>query len=438
MLRAKGVRWRIALVASLLGALACAALRGRERAQARELDAAMHHLGDEETKEWTEAPAQPEPAPLEIRFDSRANEREWLLEITARSVANEWALELGGREFARRGDTSCRAPARRPGRRREQRCSPCRRRAERRCHGGPRAPLQRSLREVLQLGRIDVRVTERSSGRPIPARVTVTRGDGTPLDLYYAERPESAVRSGIAYTSDGVAALEVPEGRCQVWASRGMEWSADHGEVDVHAAERGGIELALEREVDTTGWVAADTHVHTLTFSGHGDASVEERMVTLAGEGIELAVATDHNHQTDYRPYQAKLALSPYFTPVVGNEVTTDNGHMNAFPLDPAGEVPPYEETDWKKLVAGIRAKGARVVILNHPRWPDEGKDPLTKFGFDEDRPQLRRPGVHLRLHRARELRLADLSATRRAARLVPLLGALFFTSVGASVRTPA
>jgi hypothetical protein len=23
-------------------------------------------------------------------------------------------------------------------------------------------------------------------------------------------------------------------------------------------------------------------------------------------------------------------------------------------------------------------------VILNHPRWPEDGKDPLTKFGFDE------------------------------------------------------
>jgi hypothetical protein len=106
--------------------------------------------------------------------------------------------------------------------------------------------------------------------------------------------------------------------------------------------------------------------------------------VTLAGEGIELAIATDHNHQTDYRPLQQKLALSPHFTAVVGNEVTTDNGHMNAFPLDPARELPPHAETDWKKLVAGIRARGAKVVILNHPRWPEDGKDPLTRFGFDE------------------------------------------------------
>jgi hypothetical protein len=178
--------------------------------------------------------------------------------------------------------------------------------------------------------------------------------------------------------------LEVPAGTIEVWASRGMEWSADHATVAVRQAEESALTLALEREVDTTGWVAADTHIHTLTHSGHGDASVEERLVTLAGEGIELAIATDHNHQTDYRPLQTKLALTPYFTPVVGNEVTTDNGHMNAFPLDPARELPPYEETDWKKLVAGIRARGARVVILNHPRWPEDDKDPLTKFGFDE------------------------------------------------------
>ncbi|MBI5435341.1 MAG: CehA/McbA family metallohydrolase, partial [Planctomycetes bacterium] len=123
---------------------------------------------------------------------------------------------------------------------------------------------------------------------------------------------------------------------------------------------------------------------HTLTYSGHGDASVEERLVTLAGEGVELAIATDHNHQTDYLPLQRALALNAWFTPVVGNEVTTDNGHMNAFPLDPSAPVPESKVTDWKALVAGIRANGAKVVILNHPRWPEGGKDPLSNFGFDE------------------------------------------------------
>jgi len=389
MTRSKTARWRLALLAFLIAAFACVALR--RRGEARVLDARMHHLGDDVTPEWTEASAKPESSPLEIHFDSEPNQGEWLLEIAARDVDNEWALALGGQEFARlkkvndelrvayyavpdglivRGrNTLTVRPKDKP---------------EDDMTVGRVRLYERSLREVLRLGRVEVRVRERSSGEPIPARLTVASGDGSLLDVYYAERPETAVRPGIAYTSDGACTLEVPEGRCQVWASRGMEWSVDHAEVEVAFGGRAPIELALEHEVDTTGWVAADTHVHTLTFSGHGDASVEERLVTLAGEGIELAVATDHNHQTDYRPLQEQLALSRYFTPVVGNEVTTDNGHMNAFPLDPAREVPPYEETDWKKLVAGIRAKGAKVVILNHPRWPEDGKDPLAKFGFDD------------------------------------------------------
>jgi hypothetical protein len=390
MAAAKGssaLRIVFAVVAS--GALALAATRGCQ--EGRVLDAKMHHLGDEAEPEWTEASAAPEPSPLEIVFESDANRGEWVLEIAARHVSRDWALELGGREFAR---------LKRSGDEIEVAWYPVPEGLiERgknvltvRAVDDPRDDLtvgrvrlhERTLREVARLGRVEVRVSERSSGAPLPARVTVARADGTLLDVYYAERPETAVRPGIAYTADGVAALEVPEGRCRVWASRGMEWSADQAEVDVEFGGRSSVALALEREVDTTGWVAADTHIHTLTHSGHGDASVEERLVTLAGEGIELAVATDHNHQTDYRPLQRELALAPHFTPVVGNEVTTDNGHMNAFPLDPAAAVPPHEETDWKKLVAGIRAKGARVVILNHPRWPEDGEDPLTKLGFDE------------------------------------------------------
>jgi len=152
--------------------------------------------------------------------------------------------------------------------------------------------------------------------------------------------------------------------------------------VSTDAAQ--GLTLALRHEVDTTGWIAADTHIHTLTYSGHGDSSVEERVVTIAGEGIELPIATDHNHHTDYRPAQHALHLNRLFTPVIGNEVTTDNGHMNAFPFQADTPIPDHAQTDWARLVEGIRARGAQVVILNHPRWPDQGRDPLTRFTFDD------------------------------------------------------
>ncbi len=389
MRNAGGIGWtRLWLALSCGGALAFAAQHGEDW---RVLEAEMHHLGDNRMPEWSEAPAEPAREPLVIPFESLANEREWLLEVSARDVDAEWALELDGREFARlkKGNEELRTawyPVPpgfvRVGR--NELVVRARTDPDDDLTVGRVRLIERSLREQARLGRLDVRVRERSGGAALPARISVADEAGNPVELYYAERPGTAVRPGIAYTSDGRAALELPAGRYRVWASRGMEWSVDSRAFEV--AQGGALELTLTlaREVDTRGWVAADTHVHTLTHSGHGDASVEERLVTLAGEGVELAIATDHNHQTDYRPLQQALALGEHFTPVVGNEVTTENGHMNAFPLDPEAPVPAHDVTDWRTLVAGIRARGAQVVILNHPRWPEEGEDPLTRFGFDE------------------------------------------------------
>src|SRR6185295_2459459 len=110
-------------------------------------------------------------------------------------------------------------------------------------------------------------------------------------------------------------------------------------------------------------------HIHTLTFSGHGDATLDERLLTIAGEGIELAVATDHNHHTDYSEAAARAQLQSQFTPVIGNEVTTPVGHFNAFPIRPGSAVPDYKSKDWPTLISGMRTTpGVKDITLNHPR----------------------------------------------------------------------
>jgi hypothetical protein len=239
-----------------------------------------------------------------------------------------------------------------------------------------------TLREVLDLVPVVVRVRDEASGTPLPARLTVVDEEGARAMLYYGARDLAAVRPGVCYQADGEARFELRRGRYRLSATRGMEWSLAESELSTEGGPAE-LELVLRREVDSTGFVACDTHVHTFTHSGHGDATVEERQVTLAGEGVELAIATDHNHNTDYRPAQARLGLARWFTPVVGNEVTTDIGHFNAFPLDPAGPVPDWQSGDIEVVVAGIRAAGAEVVILNHPRWPEDDKSPFAAAGLD-------------------------------------------------------
>jgi hypothetical protein len=197
----------------------------------------------------------------------------------------------------------------------------------------------------------------------------LTRKDGTLQPLLAEPADEVALRVGVVYTRKGKAVLSLPPGDYELYAGRGFEWSVARASLSLAAGETKQAALRLTREVPTEGWIAADSHIHTLTFSGHGDATIEERMLTIAGEGIELAIATDHNHHTDYVPAAASMGVTERFTPVIGNEVTTKHGHFNAFPIQPGAQVVNAAEDDWSRLLPAIRATpGVKVITLNHPR----------------------------------------------------------------------
>jgi hypothetical protein len=78
------------------------------------------------------------------------------------------------------------------------------------------------------------------------------------------------------------------------------------------------------------------------------------------------------------------MGVSPFFTPVSGDEVTTATGHFNIFPIDPAAKAPDFKITDWPRLMTGLRATPqVRVVILNHPRNVHSGFQPFAPTNFN-------------------------------------------------------
>jgi hypothetical protein len=124
--------------------------------------------------------------------------------------------------------------------------------------------------------------------------------------------------------------------------------------------------------------VACDTHIHTFTFSRHGDATIDERMLTLAGEAIELPIATDHNVHIDYEPHARRMGVRQHFTPVMGNEVTTSLGHFNIFPVAAGARAPDHKRTDWPAIFDEIfSTPGVKVAILNHARDLHSGTRPF-------------------------------------------------------------
>lgn len=222
------------------------------------------------------------------------------------------------------------------------------------------------------------------SGDGLPSRLTLTRKDGTLQPLRAEPAGEVAVRTGVVYTNNGRVTIHVPPGEYVLHAGRGFEWGVERVELSLKAGDAREVAVKLRREVDTRGWIAADSHIHTLTHSGHGDAKIEERMLTIAGEGIELAIATDHNHHTDYAPIAASTGVAERFTPIIGNEVTTKHGHFNAFPIAPGAKVVDFNEQDWSKLIPAIRATpGVQVITLNHPRDLHSGFIPLGGVQFN-------------------------------------------------------
>jgi len=234
------------------------------------------------------------------------------------------------------------------------------------------------VKETLSAAIVEIDVIDENQKMPLPCRLTIVNQQGARVAVGAASQGPLAVRPGVIYTGNGHARFGLGAGEYTVYAGRGFEYSLDSARLSVKAGDTIRKTLRVRREVDTKGYVSCDTHIHTLTYSGHGDASVDEQVLAIAGEGIELPIATDHNRQVDYHAAAVKQQVRKYFTPVVGNEVTTSVGHLNIFPVAAGDGIPDFKVKDWKAIFSSIKERSAApIVILNHPRDKHSGFRPF-------------------------------------------------------------
>ena len=268
--------------------------------------------------------------------------------------------------------------------------------------------------EVVETGVLSFAILD-PAGEPIPARLTFIGAGGPGADLFVnpdAKPHDLAVRSNVVYSLSGEGRITVPVGSYTVYASHGLEWSIDSKKIRIEKGDEVAWTARLVHELDTTGWVSGDFHLHTLTYSGHGDANMNERIVSLVAEGVEFAVATDHNHHTDYNPTLVALGAHKAITAITGNEISTPIGHFNSFPLDPSRPPVDHRLRDADVLFKLVRREPnpfgvVPVIQINHPRWGGidhfglAGLDPVTaetnpdvwSDGFDSIEVFNRNPG---------------------------------------------
>jgi hypothetical protein len=179
------------------------------------------------------------------------------------------------------------------------------------------------------------------------------------------------------YLARGSAKVHLPAGVYEVVATHGPAYSLFKKTLDVPAEGAVKISGELARVVDVPGWITADFHLHAAP-SPDSSVSLAARVATLLAEGVDFAVATDHNRVTDYllAPGAGDLVAGRLVT-LPGVEITSGGtgllGHFNAFPMKvpegaPEDGVPVYYEATAEEMFTGARALGAKIIQVNHAR----------------------------------------------------------------------
>lgn len=241
-------------------------------------------------------------------------------------------------------------------------------------------------------GRILYSVKDGKDGRALPAKLTF-KGLGASPDPYLGPTHHSAGAQNVIFTGTGEGTSVMPPGLYEVTVSRGIEYEIHVERIQVRPGENAGVSATLDRVVGTRGYLSADFHLHS-EFSFDSNIPLRDKIIDLMAEGVELAVATDHNFITDYGPAIRELRAEGWVRSVIGNEVTVSGMiHFNAFPLERNPKLPGNGailvngKTPGRLFEETREDPGEEVIQVNHPRNGTIGY--FNNFGLD---PETGRP----------------------------------------------
>lgn len=226
-------------------------------------------------------------------------------------------------------------------------------------------------------GTVKVRIKDKSN-KFVPGKVTFI-GLFPTRSPYFA--PEDPCKTGrywesfknSCYPPEKGQEVILPVGTYLVYASRGPEYSMEKLVIEVLKRQTQDLTFHIDKIIETPGLVSADTHMHTLKSDGR--VRISERIKSVVAEGVDVAVATDHNYVTDYQPVLKKMGYEDYLDVMIGNEISTGGViHYNSYPLqfrggeENNGAINPVSE-EVSPLFEASREKDPQSIIqVNHPR----------------------------------------------------------------------
>jgi len=380
------------------------------------INSGIHHLRNAEPREWSHFPEIAEAAELRIEFELESPEKFSLMTWQQKGTKQTWSAFLNEKELGKllRDHNHLEFGLRIPdGTLREgKNVLVIKTTSETpddifvgnvQLHRSPATLTSEENAESLLKGRgfrrdlpemttsLNLTALEAESEEPLPCRFTIIDADSGAMVFIGAESSdEIAVREGVVYTLNGQASFRLAGSkanprRYEIYCGRGFEYGLETRTIEISGeTDPVALDFTLRREVATPGLIACDPHLHTFEHDRHGDCTLTERLISVAGEGVELAISTGHDKHIDYAAEGDRIGASDWFTSVLGCEVTTNLGHFNTFPILPGAKPAEHKLRPWERIFENIFATpGVEICILNHGRDVHRGFTPLHPDNFD-------------------------------------------------------
>jgi hypothetical protein len=254
-----------------------------------------------------------------------------------------------------------------------------------------------------------IHVTATENGQPRPVRVQVLATNPPRMPDRYGEPSIASNRVYVEFPVTGDITLPIAPGSYEVIVSRGYEYEIERQMVTVTAGATTQVDALLQHDVDTTGVLCGDFHIHTWRSNDSGDDSLR-KLAQAVGDGLEMPVRSDHEFVADFKQEIAQLGVEAYANGFGSVELTSMElwGHMGVFPLVPDPTQPNGGTPKWQSwptaeqpgvkfetlsppvVFDAVRARSeSPLVIINHPRGGTNyfgyvGYDPATGLAEHE------------------------------------------------------
>ncbi|MCB9677640.1 MAG: CehA/McbA family metallohydrolase [Alphaproteobacteria bacterium] len=212
----------------------------------------------------------------------------------------------------------------------------------------------------------------------VPARLRVTAPAA-----YRATAVRSDGMERFLLDPDGDGTFLVPPGDWQVTVTAGPTYTLHEASVALVAGEEAVLDAPIREVVDTTGWSAADLHVHMET-SLDSDITTAHRMRGVQAEHLDYVVTTDHDFVGSPEiPEGLVLRASAEVSTMLA-------GHFNAWPVVPDADRAGSGAPDWRGLgPEALVDTLPGLVQCNHPRFVDGGYAASFDVGLAPERCDL-------------------------------------------------